>query len=134
MKNLIFILLIIIDSVTLFAQVSDEKILSLFDAVDKIDKTESFYKDYSSEINAISSENRAIFEEKLQELIAYHKNEALSIVKKRFTDKQLLMIEEELMDKTLFVYDEKTVSFIRYWQSFRRSFYEDLELLIASIK
>lgn len=134
MKHLIFILYIVFGSFAALAQMTDAKIIHLFEIVDKIDKAESYHKDFSSDIDAVKPENSALVRDKIDQLIEKSKKESLTIIRKRFTEKELVMVEKELQDTTLFAFSEKTVSFIRYWQSFRRDFFDELKILINSNK
>ncbi len=130
MRQLFFSLFLVVSSFTGISQMTDAQIFNLFETVDKIDKAETYHKDFTKEINAVSPENRELVRNKIDQLIAKSQKESLKIIRKRFTPKELEQIALELPDKTLFVYSEKTVSFIRYWQSFRRDFFDEITLLL----
>ena len=112
----ILIFLFVLEGFAQTGNVTVEQILEINNG------TEMFDKLVSSALPNIAPEKQDDFKQKANTLIQNKKNEAVAYFQKKYTQKDLNDIYQELSQPDLMSYSEKTTVFLKEWRIYKTKF------------
>ncbi len=132
--NIRFLFLFFLMTVSSFAQTKADDIDKAIQLIEIYDGVTTYDTLLKSRLENISDPKQIEYCNKVVILITLKKTEITTYLSKRFTQKEIDKVYDELSNESLFVYSQKTISFIKEWRTKRRELEKSFKTICDSYR